>query len=372
MVTGEPSGDLHGGKLVQALIKKDHTLKIFAVGGPAIQAAGGDLIFNIESLGVVGLFEVFTHLKVIRKAFLTVLETLRKKSIDHLVLIDYPDFNLRVARRAKQMGIPVTYYISPQIWAWRHGRIRLIKQLVDQMLVILPFEETLYLKERIPVAFVGHPLLEEINPVYHKETLCKKFGLNPSYPIVGICPGSRESELKRLLPVMLDASEKIRTEIPNVQFILPIAAPFSKEKFLNRLGSYAEKIKAVKGDASEVMAVCDFLIVASGTATLQAAIIGIPMIIVYKVSPLTYWIGKKLLKINMIGLVNIILGDKIIPELIQHEATAENIKCEIVKLFQNKEKTRIMRSKLSLIKEKLTEKKASENAAEAILRLLYR
>ncbi|MBI1820797.1 MAG: lipid-A-disaccharide synthase [Nitrospirae bacterium] len=372
IVTGEPSGDLHGGKLVQALIKKDPTLKIFAVGGSAIQAAGGDLIFNIESLGVVGLFEVITHLKVIRKAFQTVLETLRKNSIDHLVLIDYPDFNLRVARRAKQMGIPVTYYISPQIWAWRHGRIHLIKQLIDQMLVILPFEETLYRKERIPVAFVGHPLLEEINPVYQKDPLCKKFGLNPSYPIVGICPGSRESELKRLLPVMLEASEKIRTEIPNVQFILPIAAPFSKEKFLKRLGSYAEKIKAVKGDTSEVMAVCDFLTVASGTATLQAAIIGTPMIIVYKVSPLTYWIGKKLLKIKMIGLVNIILGDKIIPELIQHEATAENIKLEIVKLFQNKEKNRIMKSKLSLIKEKLTEKKASENAAEAILRLLYR
>ncbi|MHB8482370.1 MAG: lipid-A-disaccharide synthase [Nitrospiria bacterium] len=372
IVTGEPSGDLHGGKLVQALLKKDPSLIVFAVGGSAIQSAGGNLIFNIESLGVVGLFEVITHLKVIRKAFQAVLQTLRTKSIDHLVLIDYPDFNLRVARRAKQMGIPVTYYISPQIWAWRHGRIYLIKKLIDQMLVILPFEEKLYQKENIPVEFVGHPLLEEIQSFYQKEILFKKFGLTPSSPIIGICPGSRESELKRLLPVMLEASDKIKKEIPDVQFILPIASSFAKEKFLKRLGPYVTRITAVKGDTSEVMAACDILMVASGTATLQAAIIGTPMIIIYKVSPLTYWIGKKLLKINMIGLVNIILGDKIIPELIQQEATPEKIKLAIMELFQNKGKSEMMRRKLSLVKERLTEKRASESAAEAILKLLYR
>lgn len=372
LITGETSGDLHGGKLIQALLKKEPDLKIYAIGGDAIRSAGGELIFDIQSLGVVGLFEVITHLHVIRKAFQSVLETLRTKSIDQIVLVDYPDFNLRVAKQAKKSGIPVTYYISPQIWAWRGGRINQIKKLVDQMLVILPFEEEIYRNADIPVDFVGHPLLEEIQPSYPKENLALKFGLNPSLPIFGICPGSRKSELNRLLPVMIKASAILKREIPSAQFILPVAPTFSVREIEMEMGDSYSHIRAIQGDASEVMAVCDILMVASGTATLQAAIIGIPMVIVYKVAPLTYWIGKQLLRIKMIGLVNIISGEKFIPELIQEEANPENIAGNILTLYQDKEKYSGMKKKLSLIKGKLTDRKASEGAANAILRLLNR
>ncbi len=372
LITGETSGDLHGGKLIQALLKKEPDLKIYAIGGDAIRSSGGELIFDIQSLGVVGLFEVITHLHVIRNAFQAVLETLKTKSIHQVVLVDYPDFNLRVAKQAKKSGIPVTYYISPQIWAWRAGRIHLIKKLIDQMLVILPFEEKIYRDADIPVEFVGHPLLEEIQPSYRKESLTRKFGLNPSLPIFGICPGSRKSELNRLLPAMLEASRIIKREIPSAQFILPVAPTFAMKEIEERLGESFSHIRTVQGEVSEVMAVCDILMAASGTATLQAAIIGVPMVIVYKVTPLTYWIGKKLLKIEMIGLVNIIAGEKFIPELIQEEANPENIARNILILFKNKDKYIEMKKKLSLIKGKLTDRKASDGAASAILRLLNR
>jgi lipid-A-disaccharide synthase len=370
LITGETSGDLHGGKLIQALLKKDPELKIYAIGGNAIRSAGGELIFDIQSLGVVGLFEVITHLHVIRKAFHAVLETMKTKSIHQVVLVDYPDFNLRIAKEAKRSGIPVTYYISPQIWAWRGGRIHLIRRLIDQMLVILPFEEKIYREANIPVEFVGHPLLEEIQPSYPKESLIQKFCLNPSLPIFGICPGSRKSELNRLLPTMLEASRIIKREVPSAQFILPIAPTFSMKEIEQRLGESFSHIKAIQGEASEVMAVCDILMVASGTATLQAAIIGVPMAIVYKVAPLTYWIGKRLLKIKMIGLVNIIAGENFIPELIQEDASPEKIAGTILDLFKSPDRIRDMKHKLGLIRSKLTDRKASDRAADAILRLL--
>lgn len=372
LITGETSGDIHGGKLVQALLKKDKELKIFAIGGQAIQAAGGELIFNIQSLGVVGLFEVITHLRVIRQAYQATLKTLKSKSIEQVILIDYPDFNLRIAKRAKELGIRVSYYISPQIWAWRAGRIHQIKKRVDQILVILPFEEKIYRDAHVPVEFVGHPLLEEIRPSYPRESLARRFGLNPSSPIFGICPGSRKSELNRLLPVMLQASDLIRAKIPEAQFILPVAPTFSLPEIKARLGNRYRHIFAVQGDASEAMAVCDMLMVASGTATLQAAIIGSPMVIVYKVAALTYWIGKLLLKIKMIGLVNIIAGEKVIPELIQAEATPENIAGNLLKIYDDQEKMGDIRNKLRLIRSKLTDRKASERAAEAVLQLLNR
>jgi lipid-A-disaccharide synthase len=371
IITGEPSGDLHGGKLVQALLNKDKGLKIFAVGGEAIQAAGGHLIYDNESLGVVGLFEVLRHLKEIKKAFKAVETLLETVSIHHLILVDYPDFNLRVARSAKKMGIPISYYISPQIWAWRYKRIHLIKKLIDRMFVILPFEEAIYQKENVPVEFVGHPLIEEISPSYSSEALSKKFGLNPVKPIIGICPGSRKGELTRLLPVMLEAAMKIKKELPGAQFILPVAPTFTGGDISARLGSFSREALVIKGDSSEVMAVCDILMVASGTATLQAAILGVPMVIVYRVSPLTYWIGKLLLKIKMIGLVNIISGAKMIPELIQAEATSENIASTLLGILNNQVKMNEIKRQLFLVKEKLTDRKASERTADAILKMIY-
>ncbi|MBI1824710.1 MAG: lipid-A-disaccharide synthase [Nitrospirae bacterium] len=369
IITGEASGDIHGGKLVQALLSKEPQLKIFAIGGKAIQSAGAELIFNIQSLGVVGLFEVVSHLHVIRKAYLAVIQSLKTRSIQQVILIDYPDFNLRVARVAKRLGIPVSYYISPQIWAWRRGRIHLIKRLVSQMLVILPFEEQLYKDEKIPVEFVGHPLLEEIHASYSREELTFKWGLDHNLPLYGICPGSRKSELDRVLPVMLKAVEIIKRKIPEAQFILPVAPTFTRQDIESRLTSFPVLITLIEWDASEVMSVCDILMVASGTATLQAAIIGIPMVIVYKVSPWTYWIGKNLLKIRMIGLVNIVVGEKFVPELVQEAATPENIAAKVLEIFENPQTIRQMKEKFNIIRSKLTDRKASQRAADAILRL---
>ncbi|HXN05722.1 MAG TPA: lipid-A-disaccharide synthase [Nitrospiria bacterium] len=370
IVTGETSGDLHGGNLVKALLEKDSGINIFAVGGPCIKAAGGKIIFDNASLGVVGLTEVLTHLHVIRAAFQKITGTLKDESIDHLILIDYPDFNLRVARVARKMGIPVTYYISPQVWAWRKGRISLIRRLVSQMLVILPFEEEIYRKAGVPVEYVGHPLIEEIAPFYDKPSLKKEFGLDPDRPVIGLCPGSRESELGKLLPVMLASAKILRKGIPRLQFLLPVAPTFTLDNIQRRMGRDLEHVRPVKGDSSRVMAACDVIMVASGTATLQAAIIGVPMVVIYKVSRFTYWIGKFLLKIKQISLVNIISGDTIVTELIQDEANPDRISHEIKTLLNDHHIRNGMLRKLGKLRHILGERKASVRAAESVLRLL--
>jgi lipid-A-disaccharide synthase len=373
MVAGEASGDLHGGALAEALYAKNPHLQIIGFGGNAMRKAGVDVRFDIERLGVVGIFEVFLHLKSVVQAYRSALRLL-KEGIDLLVLIDYPDFNLRLAKAAKALGIQVVYYISPQIWAWRAGRIKTIAARVDQMLVILPFEQEIYQSAHVPCEFVGHPLLDEIGRLGiawpSKAAYLKDKALHPSGTTVGLLPGSRKREVIALLPAMLRGMELLAKEMPGLQLLIPVA-PSLPEGLISELArSYSFPIRCVEGEVYDVLRASEVVVVASGTATLQAALAGTPMIIVYKLAPTTYWLARRLIHLKSVGLVNIVAGNPFIPELIQDDASPERICEAVLRLLKDAEAREKMKQGLKGVVGRLGTAGASNRAASVIDRFL--
>ena len=366
MVTGEASGDLHGAYLVKSLRVLDSQLIVLGIGGEKMRAVGVKILFDIKKLGVVGLFEVFPHLGVILRAYRMLKNFLKRGEVDLLILIDYPDFNLRLAGVAKRLGIPIVYYISPQIWAWRKGRIKSIKRLVDEMMVILPFEKRIYDEAGIPCTFVGHPLLDEIPVGFEREAFCSRHGLDPSLPILGILPGSRQSEVNSHMPVLMESLTQIKENIPDLQIVLAIAPSLPQDLFNSWVPAKAIKIHRVFGETTEVLKASTGVITASGTSTLQAAICGVPMVIIYRVSPLTYFLGRLLIKVNFIGLVNVIAGRKVVPEFIQGEVTPERIAVSITPFFLDPDLREKIQGDLSLVSKSLGEPGASMRAAEVV------
>lgn len=373
MVAGEASGDLHGGALAEALYAKNPAVEIVGFGGSAMKKAGVDIRYDIERLGVVGIFEVLLHLKSVIQAYRQAVDLL-KEGVDLLVLIDYPDFNLRLAKAAKAMGTPVVYYISPQIWAWRAGRIKTIAERVDQMLVILPFEKEIYESANVPCEFVGHPLMDEIDRVgpssTSKGTYLKEKGLHPSGVTVGLLPGSRKREVTALLPTMLQGMARLAKEIPGLQLLIPVAASLPKGYISELTRSYSLPIRCVEGEVYDVLRASDVVVVASGTATLQAAIAGAPMIIVYKLASTTYWLARLLIHLKSVGLVNIVAGTPFIPELIQKEASPERISEEVRRLLYDGEAREKMKQGLKGVVGRLGTAGASGRAASIIDRFL--
>ncbi len=369
IVTGEASGDLHGGALAEALFSKNREIEIVGFGGKAMQTAGVDIQFDIKHLGIVGIIEVFFHFRVILKAFRKAVALL-DQGLDLLIVIDFSGFNLRLAKAAKERGIPVVYYISPQVWAWRAGRIGAIAERVEKILVILPFEKAIYDAAKVSCEFVGHPLLDELAvfkkdhafPIYRKQV--------GQSPVIALLPGSRTREVNTILPEMLESVRKLLPDFPGLTVMIPMASSLSESLIPDLVKDTPFPVSLKKGSIYEVLFKADLAVVASGTATLQGAMAGTPMVVVYKVSFLSYWIAKLMVKLKAVSLVNIVADEPFVPELIQGECTSERIAQEVDRLLKDSMARQAMHENLLTVALKLGRPGASARAASAILKLL--
>jgi len=364
IIAGEASGDLHGAELVKAMRKRDSSLSFYGIGGEKLKDAGVCLIADASTLSVVGITEVFSKLPGIFKGMAAVKKFLRTRRPDLLILIDFPDFNLHIAGTAKRLNIPVLYYISPQIWAWRRGRVKKIRKRVSHIAVILPFEESFYRKHNIPASYVGHPLLDQSGCTSHSpaETLR-----------IAFLPGSREGEIARHLPLMLEAACILNKKRKDMEFVISLA-PSVKREFAENIISHFSLLTPhsslltphfsyVTG-AEKAFETCSAAVAASGTVTLQGALAGVPMAVIYKVSPLSYLAGRALIKVRHISLVNLIAGREIVPELIQGKASPENIADTVLNMTDDPRRLERMKSDLLGIRNMLGRTGASERVAD--------
>jgi lipid-A-disaccharide synthase len=369
IVAGEASGDQHGAKLVAELRRSNPAIFFCGIGGKAMASAGVRILVDTADLTVVGITEVIAKLPVVYRSLAVAKRLLQSLKPDLLILIDFPDFNLRVAATARKLGIPVLYYISPQIWAWRRGRVKKIGKLVSHMAVILPFEADFYSAHGIPVTFVGHPLLDRITGDEEEGDTAED---SAEHTLIGLLPGSREVEIKRLLPVMLDAAERMHKQDPRLKFAVSVA-PTVERKLLEAM------IKGRGGDGSislsetpveRLFAMCRLVVAASGTVTLQAAIAGTPMVIIYKVSQISYWLGRALIRVDHIGMINLIAGRRLVPELIQDQATAAEISDQVFGLLSDEKRFAQLKKDLLTAGQLLGGAGASRRVAQIALDLM--
>jgi len=368
IIAGEASGDQHGAKLVGAMQKRRPELFFCGIGGPALKQAGVRIVLDAAELTVVGITEVFSKIPGIWKGMGLIKKLLKSLKPDLLILIDFPDFNLHIAAGAKKLGIPVLYYISPQIWAWRRGRGKRIGKLVDHMAVILPFEEQYYREFDVPVTFVGHPLLDDVLPPAG-QTL--KVGLQDP-PVIGLVPGSRENEVTRLLPLMLAAGDILKQRRKQVKFMISRAVSVERELIQTIVKRHPgwENAEVVSDGVERVFKRCDGIVAASGTVTLQAAIYGTPLVIVYKVSPVSAWLARVLVRVPNVGLVNLVAGRELAPELLQDDATGDNIARAIENMLDHEDELNQLRRRLIALREVLGGAGASERVAEMALEMI--
>jgi len=366
IVAGEASGDLHGAHLAKAIAAQDASAQLVGIGGPGMRAAGVTMIPGVPQLDLVGLVGLSAVRAIIQRV-LAVRRVLKAESWDLVVFIDNPGLNMRLARLAKAAGRRVLYYIAPQIWAWRPGRMKWIQERVDHIVVILPVEPDLYRRAGVPCTFVGHPLLDSVAPAYDRAALRGRFNLDESAPVIGLFPGSRVAEIRMLLPVLLETAAMLLKRDPKTQFILAQASSIDDQLLHDLLRESQVPVLVVKDQASEAMAVSDLLLVASGTATLQAAVVGTPMILLYKTTLFTYWIAWCVIRVKWIGLVNLVAGRTVVPELIQHEATAERLYQESCRLLNDQRAYNEMKRGLLQVRQSLGGAGASFRAAQVVL-----
>jgi len=371
LVAGEVSGDLHGSHLVEALQRIEPEIQFFGVGGEGLERRGMKLLYPAHSLSVVGITEVFVKLRTVLKALRGLKGSLEREKPDLIILIDFPEFNLRLAKIAHRRGIPVLYYISPQIWAWRPQRIKLIARVVKKMIVLFPFEVPLYETAGVDVEWVGHPLLDIVKPTLPKEKAFREFGLDPKRRTIGLLPGSRIHEIERLLPPLLASVHLLQKEIPDLQFVIPLAPGISKTILSSQMKNVSFPVKVVEGFTYDVMNVSELLITASGTATLEGAILGKPMIIIYKVSLPSYWVGRALIRVDHIGLVNLVAEKEIAPELIQKDVNPQRIADEAFRILRDPTLSRKMAEAMDEVRQKLGEPGAAQRAAQIVVSLLH-
>jgi lipid-A-disaccharide synthase len=368
---GEASGDLYAGALVEALRARVPEIDVFGLGGDRFKAAGGRLVADFHGIAVTGLLEAVRILPDSYALYRRLVNAARTERPDVLVLIDFPDFNFRLMAAVKRLGVPVVYYVSPQLWAWRPGRIQTMKALVDLVLPIFPFEERLYRAEGVDVTFVGHPLVELVDVRESREQLTARLDLDPARPIVSLLPGSRPNELHRIVPVLAAAVPRIASAVVGTQFLVARAPNLPDSFFLPFQGSGAP-VRIVEGATDDVLAASDAVITASGTATVQTALHGKPMVDVYRLSPVTYKLGKPLVRVSMYSMVNLVAGARIVEELIQERCTPENVAREAVDLLTNPERVADMKDQLAIVRNKLGGIGASGRAADAILEVARR
>ncbi len=369
IVAGEASGDIYGADLACEALKLDPNLHFFGIGGARMREAGVETLVDSSDMAVVGLVEVIKHFDVISSAFRKLKQIVLNDSPDLLILIDYPGFNMRLAKVAKKAGVKVLYYISPQIWAWRQGRVKKIARIVDHMAVILPFEAPFYQQAGVPVTFVGHPMLDLVNVTLGRSSAATSFNLDPSRKIVGLFPGSRRNETERLLPVIIAAAGKLREQFPGIQFILPLASTLNEEDIVPLLAAGNIDVTITRDRIHDMIRACDAVISVSGTVTLEIALVGTPMVIIYKLSPLTYQLAKRLVKVNNIGLCNIVAGETVVQELIQDQANPAAIAAEVGRLLTDHTYLATITGKLGEIRAKLGRGGASAHVARLALTL---
>jgi lipid-A-disaccharide synthase len=367
---GEASGDLYAGALIRELRALDAGVSVAGLGGPHFAAAGGHLVDDYREIAVTGLTEAVAKIPRSLAAFRRLVRSAKREKPDALVAIDFPDFNFRLARAIKRLGVPVIYYISPQIWAWRPKRLETMRRIADRVLVIFPFEEAIYQKGGVPVEFVGHPLVDLAAPSASRSDFLGAHGLSPAAPTVAILPGSRPNEVSRILPDLVSAAGLIRTAVPAAQFVVARAPHLDNGLFAPKgsdTRSEPVPLVIVESDTNTVLASADVALTASGTATVQAALHDTPMVIVYRLSPMTYRLGRRLVTIGMIGMVNLIAGEKIVPELVQDAFTPDAVAREAIALLTDRERIARVKAGLALVRERLGGSGASRRAAQAIL-----
>ena len=370
VIAGEASGDLHASNLVRELKERDPSLGIFGVGSRRMEEAGVTLLADAAEISVVGATEVLTHIGAIYRVYSKLKRFLRQERPDLLILIDFPDFNILTARAARRLGVPVLYYISPQVWAWRKGRVKTIAKLVQAIMVVFPFEVDLYRQAGVDVRFVGHPLADIVFSSCSRDDARRQFDLAAERRTVALLPGSRKKEIAQLLPDMLGAARLLMSRFADVQFVLPVAPTLERALVEQHVRASGVPVRIIDGRVYDVLQASDAAIVTSGTATLETGLMAVPMVIVYRISRLSYLIGRMIIHVKHIGLVNIVAGKTIVPELIQDDVTPALIAEAIGEVLSDPERNRKIRDDLRQVRAQLGEGGASRRAAAVVLELL--
>ncbi|MCP4874749.1 MAG: lipid-A-disaccharide synthase [Gammaproteobacteria bacterium] len=370
ILAGEASGDAHAAEFVEQLKLECPDLKLSGMGGQAMKQAGVDVIFDSSIIAVVGLVEVLRHWADIKKAMDIVKRHLDETRPDLLILVDYPEFNLKMARYARSLGIKVLFYISPQVWAWRPKRIHKIGSLIDHMAVIFKFEKQYYEKANIPVSFVGHPLVDKVKVDIDAVNARAQLEITSTAKVVGLFPGSRHSEISRLLPLMLVTAQRMQQRDPKVQFLLPVASTLDYAEITRLANESGLNIKVTRDDIYDVIACCDAIATCSGTVTLEIALLNVPMCILYKMSWLSYQVMSRLITIPNIGLANIVAGKAVVREFLQRDVNAENVSRELFELLENQSYREQVKTDLGRVRDNLGAGDGARNMAQLVLSLL--
>jgi lipid-A-disaccharide synthase len=365
---GEPSGDLYAGDLVRHLREREGPVEVFGLGGDRLQAEGGVLLAHVRDLAVVGLLEVLRHLRRLRAIFRSVLDEIERAPPALAVLVDYAEFNLRLARALKRRGVPVVYYVSPQVWAWRRGRLRAIRRSVAHMAVIFPFEEALYRDAGVPVTFVGHPLVDLARPVADRATFLASRGLDPARPVLAVLPGSRRQEVAHNLAPIAAALALLRERRPDLQLALAVAPSLDAKLFDGALAGLP--VTRVHKATHELLSASSAGIVASGTATVEAALLDLPMVVVYRLSAATYALGKPFVRVPHYAMANLIAGREVVKELIQNDFRPDSVAREVLALLEEPAHRGAVLSGLAEVRSRLGPPGASARAAELVGRLM--
>ena len=370
VVAGEASGDAHASELVAALKAQRPDLTFFGMGGSRLAAQGVELLYGAHEVNVMGITEVLPKIPRILQVMGGLARAAAERRPACAILVDIPDFNLRLAARLKKLGIPVAYYVSPMIWAWRRGRVKTIARLVDRMLCILPFEEEFYREAGVAARYVGSPVVEQMPSPASAAAFRQKLGLPVETPTLALLPGSRMSEIRRILPSMVGAAKQLVAERPGLQVVVPVAPTIPREEILSRFEGSGVQPVLVEGRAPEVVGASDAAIVASGTAALEAGLMQRPFVVVYRVSLVTYLVGRMMLKVAHVALVNLLAGRRVVPELLQGDMTPERIAGEIRRLWVPGAPREEMLQGLEEVRTRLGAHGAAARAAESVLELL--
>lgn len=370
VVTGEASGDAHAAELVAALQARRPDLRFFGMGGSRLAARGVELLYSAQEVSVMGITEVLPKIPRILQVMRGLAAAAEQRRPSCAILVDIPDFNLRLAAKLKALGVPVAYYVSPMIWAWRQGRVKTIRQRVDRMLCILPFEEAFYRDSGVDARYVGSPVVEQVPAPASAAAFRQQLGLSVESPTLALLPGSRMSEIRRLLPSMVSAAQQLAAERPGLQIVVPVAPTIPREEIVSRFEGSGLSPRLVEGRAPEVVGASDAAIVASGTAVLEAGLMQRPLVVVYRVSLLTYLVGRMMLKVAHVALVNLLAGRRLVPELLQGDMTPERIAAEIRRVWDPGPPREEMLRGLEEVRGRLGGPGAAERAAEAVLELL--
>jgi lipid-A-disaccharide synthase len=369
-IAGESSGDLHGAHLINSIKALDSTIEIYGIGGPQMQKAGAEIFEDLTKVAVIGFVEILKNIKFFKTVFNLALNKIDQIRPDAVILIDYPGFNLKIATEVKKRNIPIIYYISPQIWAWGKKRIELIKKVVDLIIVVFQFEENIYREKGINVAFFGHPLLDIVKPSDYKESIYKNYRLDKSKKIISLLPGSRINEIKYILPIMLESVYLIHNLDKDFQFLIIKSPNVDNEVYKKCISIRNLPVRLIESDSYDLISISDFAMVCSGTATLETAILQIPMAVIYKISFISWLLIRNLIKIPSISLVNIVAGKKIVPEFLQYEAKSQKIARYTMNVLNNKTKIIKIKSDLKEVKNSLGIPGASQRTAEYIITYL--